>query len=111
MRFPGQTTGMAARKRPRTERRKNDRELAKLADAREALAQLEPGGAAERPLVVPSASVIEMRALALGCARCGGELKLEEHEALGGLRRVRARCRACGARRDVWVRLAERMLS
>lgn len=99
------------KKRARTERRKMDRDREKLADAREQLARISPGGSPERPLVVESASVVEPRALALGCARCGGELRLEDHAAVQGLRRVRARCRPCGAVREVWLRLEERLLS
>lgn len=98
-------------KRARNDRRRAERELAKLADAREKLARLEPGGTAVRPLEVESASVVEPRALALGCARCGGEVRLEAHDAVHGLRRVRARCRRCGHLREIWVRIAERLLS
>lgn len=88
-----------------------DRDRVKLADAREQLARVSPGGSPERPLGIESASVVESRALALGCGRCGGELRLEDHAALQGLRRVRARCRSCGALREVWLRLEERLLS
>ncbi|UJR84502.1 hypothetical protein [Sandaracinus amylolyticus] len=102
---------MAAKKRARTVRRKLERELTSLHDAREKLALLSEGGAPERPIVVPSASVIETRALSLGCARCEGELRIESHDAVGGLRRVRARCRACGAVREIWFDLASRLLS
>jgi hypothetical protein len=102
---------MAAKKRPRTDRRRAEREAEKLADARVELARLSPGGTSERPIDVPSASVIESRALALGCARCGGELRLDEHDAVLGMRRVRARCKACGATREVWLRIEERLLS
>lgn len=100
---------MAARKR--TARRAMERELAKLEDAREKLARLSPGGAPERPLDVESASAVEPRALALGCARCEGETRLDAHEAVAGLRRVRARCKRCGAMREVWLRIESRMLS
>lgn len=99
------------KKRARAERRKMDRDRAKLEDAREQLARISPGGSPERPLVVESASVVEPRALALGCARCAGELRLEDHAAVQGQRRVRARCRSCGAVREVWLRLDERLLS
>lgn len=98
-------------KRARTDRRRAERELAKLGDAREKLARLEPGGTPERPIDVESASVIEPRALALGCARCGGETRLEAHDAISGLRRVRARCKSCRHLREVWMRVGERLLS
>jgi len=85
--------------------------LRKLADAREKLFRLEPGGSPERPLEIPTASVVESRARALGCARCGGETKLEDHAALvveaGARRRARMRCRACRADFDVWLAIVE----
>ncbi len=100
-------------KRARVERRKRERELEKLGDAREKLARLSEGGSPERPLEVTSASVVEPHALGLGCARCEGELRLVAHDAQrtehGVLRRVRARCKQCGALREVWLRI--RLLS
>ena len=103
-----------AKKRPRTERRQAARELDKLGEARAKVAALEPGGAPDRPLEVPSASTVEGRAVALGCARCGGEVRLEAHEAevVSGvaLRRARTRCKACRAARDVWLRVAPPLL-
>ncbi len=102
-------------RRPRTARRADARASAKLGDARERLARLEPGGAPERPVEVESASVVEPRALALGCARCGEALRLEAHDAVhserGALRRVHGRCKSCGAERDVWLRIAARLPS
>jgi hypothetical protein len=101
---------MKSRKRPRARRRELERELGKIEDAREKLARLSEGGAAERPIEVSSASVVEPHALALGCARCEGELRLEAHTAVraesGPLRLVRARCKRCGAAREVWLRIA-----
>jgi hypothetical protein len=97
--------------RKRTTRRAAQRELTKLEDAREKLARISPGGAPERPIDVESASTVERRALALGCARCEGETRVEAHDAVAGLRRVRARCKACGAVREVWLRIESRMLS
>ncbi|MDQ3034400.1 MAG: hypothetical protein M3Y87_18475 [Myxococcota bacterium] len=99
------------KKRGRVDRRRIERDVKKLGDAREKLAKLSPGGAPERPIDVESASIVESRALALGCARCEGELKMEDHAAVLGLRRVRARCKTCGATREVWLRIAERLLS
>lgn len=89
---------------------KLERELRALEDAREARAKLVAGGTPARPIVVTSASVVELTAEALGCARCEGTLRAEDHDAptVDGLtlRRVRARCRACGAVREVWLRIA-----
>jgi hypothetical protein len=99
------------KKRGRSDRRRLERDAKKLADAREKLAKLSEGGAPERPIDVESASVVEARAAALGCARCGGEVRILEHEAVSGLRRVRARCKQCSAVREVWLRIAERLLS
>lgn len=100
-----------AGKRRRTERRRIERDLEKLGDAREKLARLSEGGAPERPIEVESASTIEGRATSLGCARCEGETRVEAHDAVAGLRRVRARCKHCGHVREVWLRVAERLLS
>src|SRR5262249_50359365 len=101
--------------RPRTVQREAERAMRKLADAREKLFRLEPGGSPERPIEVPSASVVESRARALGCARCGGETRLEDHAAVvieaGARRRVRMRCRTCHSAFDVWLAIFERTLS
>jgi hypothetical protein len=100
-----------APKRPRAVRRELERELGRLEGAREKLARLEEGGSPERPIAVASASTVESRALALGCARCEGELRLEEHTAVRAdsapLRLVRARCRSCHALREVWLHIAQ----
>jgi hypothetical protein len=102
---------MAKKGRPRTERRRRARDLTKLADARQKLARISPGGAPERPVVVASASVVESSAEDLGCARCEGATRAEEHDAVSGLRRVRTRCKQCGAVRVVWLQIAARLLS
>lgn len=104
-----------AKKRARAERRRRERALDKLGDAREKLARLTAGGAPERPIEVPSASVIEAHAVGLGCARCEGELRLVDHDAVrtehGVLRRVRAQCKRCRAIREVWLRVAVQLPS
>ncbi len=96
-------------RRARVSRRATERALDKIGDAREKLAGLSPGGAAERPLEVSTAAVVELTALGLGCARCEGELALIDHAAeragSGVLRRVSARCKACRAKREVWLRV------
>jgi len=97
------------RKRPRTARREDERASAKLADAREKLASLEPGGTPHRPVLVSSASVVEPHAGSMPCARCGGPLRVVEHSARevdgARLRLVDARCATCGARRAIWFQL------
>jgi hypothetical protein len=93
-------------KRPRTERRQAERALRKDVGARQRLAASGPGGAADRPLVVASASVIEGRARSIPCIQCGGELELRQHRAeAAGLRRVELVCRLCHAPRDLWFRI------
>lgn len=100
------------KKRPRTERREAERSASKLADARERLAKLEPGGTIELPITVPTASVIETRAVSLRCLRCEGELKVDEHVVVrgSGVRDVRLACRACGTRRSVYFKIVEPVL-
>lgn len=96
-------------KRPRALRRAAARAAQKLARDRERLAALEAGGSPERPLEVPSASVVESRAVDLGCLHCEGPPRVEAHDAVDVddrvLRRVRLKCPKCGADREVWVRI------
>ena len=95
--------------RPRTLRRVQERRLRKLAEERLALARVEAGGYAARPIEVVSAAVVESRATSLGCAVCAGTLRSLSHDALTvdgvALRRVRARCVECETEREVWVRI------
>jgi len=80
-----------------------------LGEDRERLFQLEPGGAPTSPLEVETPALVEPRAAALPCPRCGGEHELLEHLAVvagtARLREARVRCRACAARRSLWFRL------
>lgn len=91
-------------------RRAAERDAVKLADAKEKLSRLEPGGSAERPIRVESASVIELRAESMRCPRCDGEPKIVEHTAhvVNGLalRRVDTACKRCGAPRPIWFVIA-----
>jgi hypothetical protein len=77
----------------------------------ERLFGLEPGGSAERPLLVGTASVVEAHAEAVPCPRCLGRHELQEHLAvtLNGVRvrQVRLRCRQCGSRRSLWFRIGD----
>jgi hypothetical protein len=101
---------MTKKPRARTERRAKERALEKLTRDRERLAQLEPGGAPERPIELASASQVEVHARSMPCTRCGSEPRVEAHEARvvddRRLRLARLVCPACGARREVWFRLA-----
>jgi len=94
----------------RSARRAVARQDDKIADARERLFALEPGGAPDRPIEVVSASVVETHALSLECPRCGGPHELAEHVARTlpsgtRVREARLRCRQCGSRRSVWFRI------
>jgi predicted RNA-binding Zn-ribbon protein involved in translation (DUF1610 family) len=103
-------------KRARTERREAEREAAKLARSRMKLAALEPGGAADRPIEVTSASIIEPHASSMPCPACGAQgQRVDEHVAvtLAGegteparrLRVVHVNCPRCGMRREVFFRI------
>jgi hypothetical protein len=98
------------KKRARTERRERERAAVKLADQRERLAALEPGGSSSRPIEVESASQVEPHARSIACARCGAATITVEHAAdtIDGvrLRVARMSCPVCGARRTLYFRLA-----
>jgi hypothetical protein len=100
---------------PRGQRRAAERAAVDLARDRVKLAELSAGGAAERPIVVETPSVIEGRARDLRCAVCEGEVTLDEHEAVeqGGvrLRRVKTVCRECHTPRILWFRLVPKLPS
>jgi predicted Zn finger-like uncharacterized protein len=105
-----------SRKRPdrpaRTERRVAARAARDLVRDRERLAALEPGGAADHPIAVPSAAVIELRAGRVPCPQCAGSYDIKDHaSAGGGLRRVDVRCRTCGVPRALWFRIVEALPS
>jgi len=93
----------------RRERRQRARDAAKGVRDRERLARLSPGGAPERPIVVPSASVVETHARAATCPLCEGPLRVDEHtaETVSGvaLRAAHVTCTRCGAARQIWFRL------
>jgi len=96
------------KKRPRSERRELERTLRKQVGQRQKLVAAGPGGGADRPLPVRSASVIEAQARATPCIQCGGELELQSHAAEPGpsdVRVVRLTCRLCHAPRAIWFRI------
>jgi hypothetical protein len=92
-------------RRPRTARRAAERDARQLVRDREKLAALSPGGSRERPIAVESAAVVEVRAHAMPCPQCAGELRVGEHRAEGGLRVVAMSCTQCAAKRELWFRL------
>lgn len=100
---------MGKPKRDRTVRREALRASLKLGEERERLYAREPGGSPERPRDVEAAAVVEIRARAVPCPRCGGEHAVDEHAAVTAhgerLREARLRCRKCGSRRSMWFRL------
>ena len=106
---------MTKKPRARTLRREQARSNEKLARDREKLARLETGGSPDRPVVLESASQIEVHARTLRCPRCEGDLHIEEHEAptVGErrLRLVRMVCPRCGARREAWFRIEAKLPS
>ena len=99
----------ASKPRGRAQRRAAERAEAKLARARERLADLEVGGSPGRPIEVESASQVETDARARPCTRCGAEGHVAEHtaETIDGarLRLARMRCPRCGAERVYYYRL------
>jgi hypothetical protein len=97
------------RSTPRAQRRASERDVRKLVRERQRLAGLEPGGAADRPIVVTSSAVIDGRARSHPCPLCGGSLRLEEHGATvvgdRSLRPLELTCQACGIRRTLWFEI------
>lgn len=74
---------------------------------KEKLAELLPGGSAQRPIEVASSAVVEIRARAMPCPLCEGELAITDHRSAGGgVRPVDVRCRRCGIPRTLWFRIA-----
>ena len=75
----------------------------------EKLASLEEGGAPDRPIVVDSPAVVDLRAVAKPCPLCDGSMRLEEHtsEEIDGerLRVAALSCTRCGVRRSRYFRL------
>lgn len=93
-------------KRPRTQRRVDERNAKKLVRDRERLFALTTGGSRERPIEVDSTSVIEVRVESLPCPQCEGQYRIREHVApASGIRRVDVTCRQCSAPRSLWFRL------
>jgi len=100
---------MTKKPRARTVRRQQARYSEKLARDREKLARLETGGSPDRPVILESASQIEVH------ARSESDLRIVEHEAptVGEqrLRVVRMVCPRCGAPRQAWFKIEARLPS
>jgi hypothetical protein len=94
------------RPRPRTERRVRERAARELVRDKQKLASLVAGGSRERPIDVPSTSVIPVRARSIACPLCDGSLRLDEEtaETFGGkpLRGAHMTCVSCGVARVLW---------
>ena len=101
---------MGKRPRTRTERRKLERRVQKVGASAERLFALGAGGSPEQPIVVDTVAVIEARARAVPCPRCGAEQDVLDHEAVTlnerRLRKLHLGCRGCHSRRFLWFQLA-----
>lgn len=95
--------------RPRTTRRELQRASDKVGEDREKLFVLEPGGRADRPIEVETATLVEPRAEAMSCPRCGVAFRVTEHTAqtVDGvrLREAVVYCSRCGRHRSLWFRI------
>jgi len=95
--------------RTRKRRREIERELAKLAEDKEKLFRLQPGGAPARPLRVAASPVVDVRARATRCPLCDGALRLDEHAADSvdgrSLRVARLTCLGCHVPRELWFEI------
>ena len=101
---------MAKKTRPRTERRVRERAARELVRDRQKLAALQPGGAPERPIEVPSAAVIPPRARATPCPLCEGTLRVDHETAETRQGRLvhaaHVTCTRCGVPRALWFHVA-----
>jgi hypothetical protein len=97
---------MKKKKRTRSVEREKKRELDKLGRKLDRLVDESPGGSPERAIAVDSASVVEVKARAIRCVRCEGELTIHAHEAdsIYGAqyRRLDMQCSKCLTRRRIW---------
>jgi hypothetical protein len=97
--------------RHRTLRRAAAQSAKRLEDKLDRLGAELPGGSAERPLTVASASVVEVRARAARCLVCEGEMAIRAHDAAGSserpLRRIDLVCASCRRPRSLWFRIEQ----
>jgi hypothetical protein len=100
---------MARPPRARRQRREDDRLRRKTVARLQQVATELPGGAADRPIDVTSASLVELKARATPCLQCAGELEIRGEAASsttrGVLRQVELACRRCHAPRTLWLRI------
>ncbi len=101
---------MSMSRKPRAQRRKEGRLAAKDIRDRVRLAETEPGGARERPIVVMSASLVEPKARSMPCAVCGSGVRLTDHTALASLRLAHVTCPTCGYARVVYFEIRSAVL-
>ena len=101
---------MSKKGRPRTERRVRERAARQLVRDRQNLAALERGGAPERPLDVPSTSVIAGRVRSTPCPLCAGTLRIDEESAESRdgklLHAAHVSCISCAVARILWFTVA-----
>jgi hypothetical protein len=97
------------------ERRARTRHDEKVGRTRERLARLEPGGGPNRPLDVPSASLVEPEARSMPCPKCLGSCAVVEHSAETQegrrLRIAHMMCKGCGGRRAIYFRIVADVLN
>ena len=100
---------MPRRSRKRSARRGAEREIQKLREELEAIAQRKTGATPDNPIVVSSPVQVETRTEQMPCPLCEGPLLLDQHvaEVLNGkrLRVAHCRCIDCGVKRDFYFRL------
>lgn len=93
----------------RASRRATMRSNVKLVRDLERLWLVSPGGSAERPIDLVSASQVETQATSTPCPLCEGALRVEEHAAVTvGASRLRVAhvvCQGCGVPRSIYFRL------
>ena len=101
--------------RPRKKRRADHRTTRKTVRQKQRLMTVLPGCAAEHPLEVSTAAVVEVQARPIACIHCNGELSLRGDRASstprGVLRELEMVCRLCHAPRHLWFRIAPRLPS
>src|SRR3954447_13241618 len=104
------TARMSKKGRPRTDRRVRERAARQLVRDRQKLAALERGGAADRPIEVPSTSVIPVRARSMPCPLCGGTLRIDDESAESRdgrlLHAAHVSCASCAVARTLWFTVA-----
>ncbi len=89
-----------------TSRRRPDNALRRIVQERETIARMMPGGAADGPIRVSSAAVVEARVGNLECPQYEGTYRVDDHAFAGpGARAVAVRCRVCSTPRTLWFEL------